>query len=658
MERTDAVKRIDYLNDTLLYHAKRYYEMDSPEIEDSEYDRLLVELEQLEALFPELAHDNSPTKRVGGAASSTFEKVIHDVKMESLQDAFSYSDFLSFFDRVKSKYPDTSFTVEPKIDGLSVSLEYTNGVLVRASTRGDGEVGEDITNNARMIAAIPQKITTNATRLEVRGEVYMPKSSFAALVEKQQEEGKAQFKNPRNAAAGSLRQKDASVTAERNLDIIVFNLQKAEGISFTRHSETIDYMRSCGFHVIDYKLCSGTAEEAFSLIEAIGESRSSLPVDIDGAVIKLDNLADRAEIGSTNKFPRWAVAYKYPPEEKLTTVTEIEVAVGRTGVLTPTAVFEPVQLAGTTVSRAVLHNEDFIEQLGIGIGDRIAVRKAGDIIPEVVRVDTRNPQTGIFRLPRVCPSCQSEVVRLSGEAALRCVNPECPEQLRRNLIHFASRDAMDIEGMGPATIDSLLQRGMVKNIADIYTLKSSDLLMLEGFKDKSAGNLIDSIVASKSRGLERLIFGLGIRNVGKKAAGLIAKKFGTLKSVIDADADSISEIDGIGPVIAQSVRLFFEREGAIDLIDRLVLCGVSAECANKASSERLGGLTFVLTGRLQSYSREQMTEIIENNGGKTASSVSKKTNYVVAGEDAGSKLEKAKQLGVAVIDENELLAML
>lgn len=658
MDKNNAKIKIDQLTELLNYHSKRYYELDSPEIEDSEYDSLLLQLENLEKEFPDLIHADSPTKHVGGAVSSSFEKVVHEVKMESLQDAFSYEDFLAFYDRVNFKYPDAAFTVEPKIDGLSVSLEYSKGRLVRASTRGDGEVGEDITNNVRMIDSIPKIINCDIEKIEVRGEVYMPKSSFAALVAKQQEEGKPLFKNPRNAAAGSLRQKDASVTGERNLDIILFNLQKADGITFSRHSETLEFMRKCGFHVIDYKLSSGSAADIFSLITDIGGRRPTLPVDIDGAVIKLDSLDARNKLGSTNKFPRWAIAYKFPPEEKLTTLTSIEVAVGRTGVLTPTAVFESVQLAGTTVSRAVLHNEDFINQLGIGIGDTIAVRKAGDIIPEVVSVKKRNPNTPVFGMPKICPSCHNEVVRLEGEAALRCVNPECPEQLRRNLIHFASRGAMDIEGMGPATIDALIEKKLIGNIADIYRLSKADCLSLDGFKDKSADNLLASIDKSRTRGLERLLFGLGIRNVGKKAAWQIAKRFGNMSGIIEASLVELCGIDGIGETIAQSIRLFFDRAGAKDLINRLTELGVSAEYTGKSATQLLEGMVFVLTGKLKGYSRDEFTDIIESNGGKVSSSVSKNTSYIVAGEDAGSKLEKAKQLGIEIITEEQLLMML
>ena len=653
----DIKQKIDQLTEKLKYHAWRYYVLDDPEIEDSDYDRLLRELEELEAAHPELAHADSPTKNVGGAGASAFAKVHHTVKMESLQDAFSFDELQAFFDRVTARFPDVCFTVEPKIDGLSVSLEYRGGRLMRASTRGDGETGEDITSNAVTIRSIPKSVDTEASLLEVRGEVYMPKARFAELVARQNEEGEAQFKNPRNAAAGSLRQKDSSVTAARGLDLFVFNLQQAEGLPFSLHSQTLDYIRSLGFPTIGYRHVEADFAAVRAEVERIGAERAALPVDIDGAVIKVDQLAYRAELGSTNKFPKWAIAFKYPPEEKETRLNAVEVGVGRTGVLTPTAVFDPVQLAGTTVSRAVLHNQDFIDHLQLGIGDIIVVRKAGDIIPEVVRV-SRFEHNAVFRLPDTCPACGSPTAHLNGEAALRCLNPECPEQLRRNLIHYASREAMDIDGMGPAAVDALLSRKLVSNIADLYSLKAEQLKVLDGFAEKSAENLIEAIDRSRGRGLDRLLFSLGIRNVGRRSAVLIANTFGDIDRVMAATVDELASVDGIGDIIADSIVQFFARAGAADLIERLRTAGVSMTYRSQNASALLAGKTFVLTGRLERHSRDDMRALIESNGGKVAASVSKKTSYVVAGEEAGSKLDKANALGVPVLSEQQLLAML
>ncbi len=658
MDFETAKARIAELTESLEYHSKLYYEQDAPVITDVEYDALLRELTQLEESFPQLRSSDSPTQHVGGHADAKFSKVEHAVKMESLANAFSRADIEDFVSRVHEAVPDARFVVEQKIDGLSVSLEYENGRLVRGSTRGDGVVGEDITANLLTIASIPHTLPADAPKqLEVRGEVFMPKEAFAEIVERQQAEGAAPFKNPRNAAAGSLRQKDSEITRSRKLDIFVFNLQRSSA-QFTRHSETLDALRSFGFHVSpDFHICE-TCDEIMTEIDRIGALRSQLSYDIDGAVVKLDDLASRRILGSTNKFPRWATAFKYPPEVKAAKLLGIEVAVGRTGVLTPTAIFTPVQLAGTTVARAVLHNQDFIDELDVRLGDTVDVRKAGDIIPEIIRAYDHQPGSETFRLPDICPACGNRVQRLMDESALRCLNPECPEQIRRNIIHFASRGAMDIDGMGEATVDQLLERGLIRNAADIFSLTAEQLLTLDKFKDKSASNLLRAIDACKANNLDRLIFALGIRNVGQKAATLICERFPSMERILQASAEEVSSVDGIGPVIAESLVRFFQTEGARDLVARLRGFGLNMEYASSRASDKLAGKTFVVTGTLPTLSRDEAHQLIADNGGKAASSVSKKTSYVVAGEAAGSKLTKARELGVPVLTEEELLALL
>lgn len=657
MDFDTAKNRVEELTQQISRYAHQYYDLDAPEVSDAVYDKLVQELEALERQFPQLVSGDSYTQKVGGTASSKFSKVEHTVKMESLQNAFSKDDIEDFVLRIKEAVPDAAFVVEPKIDGLSVSLEYQNGKLIRGSTRGDGIVGEDITENLMTIKSIPHTITGAPDQLEVRGEVYMPKKSFYEIVEQQQAQGQTPFKNPRNAAAGSLRQKDSEITRARNLDIFVFNVQQSSE-TVTGHHASLDRLKAFGFPVSpSYVLCN-TAQEVLTEIDRIGAMRGQLDFDIDGAVVKLDNIAARRDIGSTNKFPRWAIAYKYPPEIKSSKLEQIEVQVGRTGVLTPTAVFKPVLLAGSTVSRAVLHNQDFINELDIRIGDTIDVHKAGDVIPEVLRAYDHLPDSVTYKLPDHCPACHEKTVRLMDESALRCVNPECPEQLRRNLIHFASRGAMDIDGLGPATIDQLLERCLVKSAADLFSLTREDILSLDKFKEQSTDNLLNALELCKAQNLDRLVFSLGIRNVGEKAATLLCERFKDMDGLMAATDDAISAIYGIGPTIAQSVTEFFAKDGAKDLIHRLKEAGLNMVYRSTRQSSKLDGMTFVVTGTLETLSRDEANALIESNGGHAAGSVSKKTTYVVAGESAGSKLTKAQELEIPVLTEQQFLEMI
>lgn len=653
-----AQQRVLELRRVIEYNNRLYYDQDAPELEDFEYDALNRELKDLEAQFPQLVTPDSPTQHVGGTPSGKFAKVTHTVKMESLQDAFSYEELRDFDRRVRGEGVEPRYVVEVKIDGLSVSLEYENGAFVRGSTRGDGVVGEDVTKNLATIKDIPKKLLNAPEFLEVRGEVYMPHAAFEQLVEEQELNDKQPFKNPRNAAAGSLRQKDSKITASRGLSIFVFNIQQIRGKELHSHQESLDYVKQLGFVVSPRYRSFDNIEDAITEIEAIGQMRGTLPFDIDGAVIKVDDFAQRAMLGSTNKFPRWAIAFKYPPEEKETELQQIDITVGRTGVLTPTAVFAPVQLAGTTVSRAILHNEDFIRQLDVRIGDRILVRKAGDIIPEVVAVTQHKEGSEPYQMPQVCPSCGAPAVHLEGEAALRCVNPECPAQALRNIIHFASRNAMDIDGLGKAVAAQLVSKGYVHSAADLYDLTEDQLMTLEKFKEKSARNLLNAIEASKGNNLDKLLFGLGIRNIGEKAAALIAEHFRSMQAVREAGEEQLSEIDGFGAVMAQSVVAFFAKEGTDDLIHRLADAGVNMEWHGEEKTDKLAGKTIVVTGTLPTLSRSEAEALITKNGGKASGSVSKKTAYVLAGEAAGSKLTKAQQLGVPVIDEETFLQMI
>ncbi len=659
MELEQARQRAQELRRVIEYNNRLYYDQDAPQLEDFQYDDLMRELRQIEAEYPQLVTPDSPTQHVGGTPSGRFAKVTHTVKMESLLDAFSYDELRDFDRRVRDAGIQPQYVVEIKIDGLSCSLEYENGQLVRASTRGDGEVGEDVTPNVRAIRSIPKTLKEGAPAyLEVRGEVYMPHKAFQKLCEEQELQGAAPFKNPRNAAAGSLRQKDPKVTGSRGLGIFIFNVQQVRGMELTSHAASLDYLKQLGLPVSPRYHLVDNIEDAIAEIEQIGTERAALGFDMDGAVIKVDSLAQRTQLGSTAKFPRWAIAFKYPPEVKETKLLDIEVAVGRTGVLTPTASFEPVTLAGTTVSRATLHNEDFIRQLGLCIGDTIQVRKAGEIIPEVIGVTAHAPEAQPWQMPAVCPSCGAPVAHLADEAALRCVNPECPAQALRNLIHFASRDAMDIDGLGVAVCTQLVDRGLVRSAADLYTLTREQLLTLDKFKDKSADNLLAAIAHSKENNLDKLLFGLGIRNIGDKAAALLAGHFGTMEAVAAATAEQICEIDGFGAVMAQSVVEFFAREGTADLVRRLAAQGVNMRWQGQVRTDKLAGKTIVVTGTLPTLSRKEAEAMIVQNGGKASSSVSKKTAYVLAGEAAGSKLDKARQLGVPVLSEAEFLSMI
>ena len=655
MDLQTAKERVEYLSDTLKYHNRKYYIEDSPEIEDFEYDAMLRELEDLEKEFPQFLRDDSPTQLVGGAVSKLFSSVTHTVKMESLQDVFNFSELRSFGEKIDTF--KTAFSVEPKIDGLSVSLEYRDGLFFRGSTRGDGEVGEDVTANLLQIKSIPKAIKFDG-ELEVRGEVYMPKSSFYKLIERQELLGEAPAKNPRNAAAGSLRQKNPKITAERELDIFIFNIQKIVGKEFSSHIETLDFLKSLGFSVLPtYKKCD-TIEQVIGEIERIGATRGNLPYDIDGAVIKADNLAYRETVGSTSKFPKWAVAFKYPPEEKETVLKEIEIGVGRTGALTPTAIFDPITLAGTTVSRATLHNQDFISSKGISIGDTIVVRKAGDIIPEVLSVKVHNENAPIYKLPNFCPSCNSPVYREEGEAVVRCTNADCPAQLLRHLIHFTSRDAMDIEGLGPAVLEQLLDADLIHNIVDLYTLDYEKVALLERTGEKSVQNLKNAIEASKSNDLSKFLFALGIRHIGAKAGKLLSEHFGDIDAIMSATKEQFENIEGFGSILAESAFEFFSLDSTKKMIQDFKNLGLNLKSLKEVKDNRFTGLTFVLTGTLPTLSRKQASDIIESFGGKTSSSVSKKTNYVLAGEEAGSKLDKANALEVTVIDEAQFNEMI
>ena len=658
MELEQARLRAEELRAVIEKNNRLYYDQDAPELQDFEYDALTRELKALEAQYPELVTADSPTQKVGGTPSGKFDKVVHTVKMESLQDAFSYDELRDFDRRMREDAGSVEYVVEEKIDGLSVSLEYVDGRFVRGSTRGDGVVGEDVTENLAVIKAIPKQLKEAPAFLEVRGEVYMPHAAFERLVEEQELSDKAPFKNPRNAAAGSLRQKDSKVTAGRGLSIFVFNVQQVQGETLTSHHESLDYLKRLGFPVSPRYKVFTDIEAAIREIERIGEARGKLAYDIDGAVIKTDRFDQREMVGSTNKFPRWAIAYKYPPEEKDTVLTDLRITVGRTGVLTPTAIFEPVQLAGTTVARAILHNEEFIRQMDVRIGDTIRVRKAGDIIPEVVAMVKHGEGSLPYQMPSVCPSCGAAAVHLEGEAALRCVNPECPAQALRNLIHFASRAAMDIDGLGKKVAEQLVDKGLVHSAADLYTLTKEQLLTLDKFKDKSADNLLAAIEASKQNNLDKLLFGLGIRNIGDKAAALLGEHFGSMDAVRAATAEQLAQIEGFGGIMAESVVAFFAREGTADLLARLEAAGVNMRWTGEEKTDRLAGMTIVVTGTLPTLSRVQAEELIVRNGGKASGSVSKKTSYVLAGEAAGSKLTKANTLGIPVIDEAAFLAMI
>ena len=657
MNEQDAKKRIDELVKLLNYHSQLYYVEDRNEITDYEYDMLQQELKGLEEQFPQFVRSDSPTQRVGGKAISIFEKVTHRVQMGSLQDVFSFEQVRSFIETVQQAVDKPQFVVEPKIDGLSVSLEYHNGELAIGSTRGDGFVGEDVTSNLKTVKSIPIKINEELPLIEVRGETYMPRNVFLKLVKELEDNDEQPFKNPRNAAAGSLRQKDPKIAAKRKLDIFVFNVQQIEGKELTSHKESLDYLKTLGFKTIpDYKRVS-TADEVIGCIKAIGEKRFDLPFDIDGVVIKVDDFRQREILGATAKVPKWAVAYKFPPEEKTSKLLDIELNVGRTGAITPVAVFEPVFLAGTSVSRATLHNQDFIREKNISVGDIIKVRKAGDIIPEVLGSVEKHGD-GVFTLPECCPVCGTKLVKSEEEAAVRCPNVECPAQIFRSIVHFASKGAMNIDGLCPQIVHNLLDNKLITSVADLYTLSENKLLQLDNFKEKSVNNLLSAIEKSKSNSLDRLVFGLGIRNIGQASAKLLCDKFGDLDNIMNASAEQISEIDGFGGVMAQSVYNAFHEEHMIELIKRLKECGINTKYEKIQIDDRFAGKTFVLTGTLPTLKRSEAKALIEKYGGKASGSVSKKTDYVLAGEEAGSKLDKAQQLGIEIITEEQFKDMI
>ncbi len=680
MDKKAAEQELLALREQIAYHSKKYYTEDDPEISDFEYDRLYRRLEELEAQFPELITADSPTQKVGGAVYNSFAPVVHQVPLESLHDSFSEEELRDFDSRVREAVVDPEYVVEPKFDGLSVALEYEQGRFVRGSTRGDGITGEDVTENIRTIRTVPKTLRDPVPFLEVRGEVYLSEQAFQRLCERQELLEEKPFKNPRNAAAGSLRQKDARITAGRELDIFVFNVQQAAGESLTSHSQSLERLKELGFPVPPTYFVSKDMEEILRFIREIGENRGQYDFPIDGAVVKVNSFAQREELGSTAKFPRWAEAFKYPPEEKETTLLSIEVNVGRTGVLTPTGVFEPVTLAGTTVSRATLHNQDFITEKDVRVGSRVILRKAGEIIPEVVSV-VENPQDSKpFTLPNTCPSCGQPVTREAGEAATRCTNPQCPAQLLRNLIHFASRDAMDIDGLGPALLEQLTREGLVHSPADLYTLDRERLAGLERMGKKSAANLLAAIEKSKSNDLYRLVFALGIPHIGAKAAQLLCGAFPSMAALMEAGAQvealaasgeeekeirkqigasSLAAVDGIGCDMAVSVAEYFSNPGARELVARLESLGLNMKAAEQGEKGTLfAGKTFVLTGTLPTLSRKQATELIQKQGGKVTGSVSKKTSYLLAGADPGSKMDKANDLGIPVLSEEELLELL
>lgn len=658
MNYEDTVKRAEKLRKDLNYYSYRYYVDNENDIDDYEYDMMMRELKAIEEEYPELITPDSPTRRVGGEATNMFESVAHTVKMESLQDAFSFDEIRDFDRRVKDAVTNATYVVEPKIDGLSVSLEYRDGVFVRGSTRGDGSEGEDITANLRTVRSIPLRLKTDLPFIEVRGEVYMPHSVFHKLVEEQELNEEKPFKNPRNAAAGSLRQKNPKITAKRKLDIFVFNVQQIDGHSLSNHKQSLDYLKELGFKTIPFYTEFKNIDGAIDELKRIADIRYTLPFDIDGAVIKVNDFEKRRVLGSTAKFPKWAIAFKYPPEEKETKLLSIEVNVGRTGVLTPTAVFSPVLIAGSTVSRATLHNEDFIKEKGICIGDTIIIRKAGDVIPEVVSVKEHIPDAVPYRMPEICPSCGAKAVREDGEAAIRCNNPDCPAQLLRMLIHFCSRDAMDIEGLGDALLNKLVEQNMIKTAADIYSLDFGKIAGMDKMGKKSAENLKKAIEKSKENDLSKLVFALGIRHVGAKAAKLLSDNFRDIDSIMNSSAEDISKIDGFGLVMAQSVVDFMSMPQSQKLIADLKAAGVNMKAEDTHIDNRFSGKTFVLTGTLTKYTRSEASRIIENYGGKASSSVSKKTDYVLAGEAAGSKLAKATELGVKIINEDEFAEMI
>ena len=655
-------KRYNELKDKINYYASKYYNDDEPEISDFEYDMLMVELRSIEKEHPELIAKDSPTQVIvaTGKVNEKFSEVTHEVPLQSLQDVFNLEDINDFINRVEKEVTNPTYCVETKIDGLSVSLEYVDGILVRGSTRGNGLVGEDVTDNLKAIKTIPSKLTEKVT-ITARGEVYLPREELDRINEEREALGEKIFANCRNAAAGSLRQLDSSVTASRNLSVFIFNMQKIEGKEITSHHESIEYMKKLGMNVIPYSKKCKTIDEIYKAIQEIGNLRPTLPFDIDGAVIKIDDLKQREELGTTVKVPKWAVAYKYPPEKKETKVLDIVIQVGRTGALTPVAILDPVPVAGSIISKTTLHNEDFINEKDIRIGDKVYIQKAGDVIPEVVEVlkDKRTGNEKLFKMPSVCPVCGAPTERVEGEAVVRCTGIECPAQLFRSLVHFASRDAMDIEGLGPAVIEQLLDAKLISNVADIYSLKKEDIMALERMGEKSADNLINAINKSKENSLDKLINSFGIRHVGGKSAKIIAQNFEDLDSIMNASCEELACIHEVGQIMAESICEFFKNNQTKDLVKKLKDAGLNMKGLQKdIIDNRFEGMTFVLTGTLPTLGRKEASDIIESFGGKVSGSVSKKTTYVVAGEEAGSKLTKAQELGIKVINEEEFNEMI
>ncbi len=655
----EAKKRAPELRTTLNYHIHKYYVENTNEISDYQYDMMMRELNSIEEEYPELKTPDSPTARVGGSAESRFGSVVHEVRMESLQDVFSEEGMRNFDKRVKEVCPNATYVVEPKIDGLSVSLEYRGGEFYLGSTRGDGDVGEDVTLNLKTIRSVPLKIE-NLPLIEVRGEVYMPRETFAEFSKIMDENGERPWRNPRNAAAGSLRQKDPAITSKRKLDIFCFNIQRIEGAQIKTHKESLDFLKSLGFKTVPFYKEADNIDDALKIIREIGRKRDSLSFDIDGAVVKVNEFSEREKLGSTSKFPKWAAAYKYPPEEKESKLLGIEINVGRTGVLTPTGVFEPVMLSGSLVSRATLHNEDFIREKELRIGDICVLSKAGDIIPEVIGVKTRSLDNEIYSMPEFCPSCGGKTVREKGEAAVRCINPLCPMQLLRNLIHFCSRDGMDIEGLGEKVLQTFVDKGIIKSTPDIYSLKDKkdEIASLDGFGEKSAENIISAVENSKENDFYKFICALGIRHIGLKASKLLTEKFNDIDALLNAKKEEILEIDGFGDIMAESLIYFLSETQTKELLDRFRKAGVNMTAKTKKSAGRFSGLTFVLTGTLENYTRNEAAAIIENLGGKVSSSVSKKTYAVLTGENPGGKLTKARSLGVKVITEGEFTELI
>ena len=665
MNKNQAKARIEELRKLTEYHAKKYYDDDKPEISDFEYDMLMVELRNLEKEYPEFIDKNSLTQKVGGKVKEGFNKVEHDVPLQSLQDVFSFEDVEDFCTKVKEQATklninNPKFVIETKIDGLSAALEYKQGKFIKGATRGNGQVGEDVTDNLKTVKTIPMELKEKID-ITVRGEVFISKADFEKLNNEREEMQEELFANSRNAAAGSLRQLDSKITKSRPLDIYIFNVQKIDGKEFNSHYEELEYLEKLGFNVNPVRILCKNNKEVIAAIEKIGKNRENLTFGIDGAVVKVDDLYLREQLGTTSKTPKWAVAYKYPPEKKETKLKDIICNVGRTGVITPMAILEPVQVAGSTISKTTLNNEDFIKEKDLKIGDIVVIQKAGDVIPEVVKVvkDKRTGEEIEFKMPEVCPVCGAPAVREQGEAAVRCTGIECPAKLYRNLVHFVSREAMNIDGLGENIIGQLMDNGLISNIADIYTLKFEDIASLKKNGTKFAQNLVDSIEASKSNELYRLITALGIRHVGTKASKTLAKKFKSIDNLAKADFETLSLIDDIGPVVANSIREFFMQEQTIDLIKKLKQAGINTVDESEENEEnRFEGMTFVITGTLSNYTRNEATDIIENFGGRTTSSVSKKTTYVLAGEEAGSKLDKALKLGVRIITEEEFENMI